>query len=326
MPAENNIEKAAILLLGIGEENAAAILRLMDPEEVQRIGMAMNRVRNITREQVQDVIHSFVTEVGEQTSFGLGANNYVKNMLETALGKDKAGGLFTRIQLGIETNGLEALSRMEAVKIADLLRKEHPQVKAMVLSYLDDEKTAEVLASYTEEECVDLLVRIATLGPIQPEILQQLNDVMEDNLAKKKSDKNEANLGGPKVVANILNFFDPNREDVVLTGIQDNSFDLGKEIKELMFIFDHLEYCDDKSLQSLLRNVPSETLMIALRGAEDVIKTKFFANMSKRAAELLKDDMDSMGPVRIVDVENAQKEIVTIAAKMRARFITWYYC
>ena len=315
--SEQGLEQAAILLLGIGEENAAEILRHMEPAEVQRIGMVMSQIKDINRQQVQGAISSFVTDVEQQTSFGLGADSYVKNMLESALGKDKAGGLYNRIQLGIDTTGLEALSHMEAVKIADLIRKEHPQVKAMVLSYLEEEKSAEVLSSFPDNECVDLLMRVATLGPIQPEILQYLNEVMEQHLAKKKGNQNEAMLGGIKNVANILNFLDTSREEEILTGIQEEAKDLGKEIKELMFVFDHLLFCDDRSMQSLLRNVPSETLIVALRGADDAIKEKFFANMSKRAGELMKDDMDAMGPVRISDVEASQKEVISIAARMR---------
>ena len=315
--SSKGLERAAILLLGIGEENAAEVLRHMESAEVQRLGAVMNRMTGITRAQIQNAIQSFASDVEQQTSFGIGAQHYVRNMLENALGKDKATGLFNRIQLGIDTDGLVALSQMQGRKIADFIRKEHLQVKAMILSYLDEEKSSEVLRHYSEEENVDLLYRIGTLESVQPEVLQHLNDVMEQHIASKKNEKSSATLGGVKVVANMLNYFDSDREEDILSGLSERDEDLSLEVKELMFVFDHLIHAEDKSMQALLRNVPSESLILAMRGADDAIREKVFSNMSKRAADLMRDDMEAMGPVRLSDVEEAQKEVMVVATRMR---------
>lgn len=309
------IEKSAILLLSLGEENAAEVLKHMGPKEVQKIGVAMARMQNIEKTQVETVIAEFLGVIAQQTALGVGSESYIKRMLVTALGEDKAGALIDRILTGGNTAGLDTLRWMDARAVADMIRFEHPQIQAIVLAYLDSDQSAEVLGYFEERVRLDVILRIASLESVQPHALQELNDILEKQFSSQATSANR-DLGGTKCAADIMNFLDTSVESTLMESIKDVDEDLAQQIQDLMFVFDNLIDVDDKGIQTLLREVSSEVLILALKGADESVREKIFGNMSKRAAELLRDDLESRGPVKISEVEAAQKEILAIARRM----------
>lgn len=309
-------ERAAILLMTLGEKDAAQILKHMGPKEVQKLGHAMAAMANVTKEQVNVVLRDFIVTVDEQTSLGIGSEDYIRRVMTEALGEDKASGLIDRILLGKNTKGLESLKWMDARAVAELIRLEHPQIISIVLAYLDSDQAAEILALLPERLRPDLLMRIATLDGIQPSALRELDDIMEKQFSGNTGHVKSASVGGIKSAANIMNFIDSAQETEIMEKIKDADADIGQKIEELMFVFDDLSDVDDRGMQSLLREISSETLILALKGADQGLKEKIFKNMSKRAAEMLRDDLEAKGPVRLSEVEAAQKEILTVARRL----------
>lgn len=315
MPKLSGAERAAVLLLSLGEQHAAEVLKHMGPKEVQKVGAVMASIKNVSREQVNLVLEEFVGEVGRQTALGVGTEDYVRKVLMEALGEDKAGGLMDRIMMGSSTKGLEALKWMDARAVAELIRLEHPQIQAIVLSYLDADHAAEVLTFLGERARHDVLLRIATLEGIQPSALRELDDIMERQFTGNQNVQSSS-LGGVKAAADILNFVDSAVEGEVMELIKEADAELGQQIQDLMFVFDNLLDVDNRGIQSLLREVSSDTLILALKGADEALREKIFSNMSKRAAEMMRDDLEQKGPVRLSEVEGAQKEILAIARRM----------
>ena len=309
------VERSAILLLTLGEEEAANVMQLMEPKEVQKIGIAMASLKSVSKIQVTKVVKDFYNIVKTATSLGLDTDEYIRNVLVKALGEDRASGLIDRILMGGHIKGLEAFKWMDPRSIADVIRNEHPQIIAIVLSFLEHDQAAEVLTQFPEPVRVDVILRIATLEGIQPSALQELNEIMERQFAGNANVKSSS-VGGVKTAANILNLLDSSMESDIIDGVKDVDSDLAETIQELMFVFDNLVEVDDRGIQSLLKEVSSDDLVVALKGADDVIKDKIFRNMSKRAGDILKDDLEARGPVRISDVEAAQKAIVAIARRM----------
>ncbi len=309
-------ERAAILLMTLGEKDAAQILKHMGPKEVQKLGHAMAVMSNVTKEQVNNVLKDFISTVDEQTSLGIGSEDYIRKVMTEALGEDKASGLIDRILMGKNTKGLDALKWMDPRAVAELIRLEHPQIISIVLAYLDSDQAAEILSLMPERMRPDLLMRIATLDGIQPSALRELDDIMEKQFSGNTNNVKSASVGGIKSAANIMNFIDSAQETAIMEKIKDADADVGQKIEELMFVFDDLSEVDDRGMQALLREVSSETLILALKGADQTLKEKIFKNMSKRAAEMLRDDLEAKGPVRLSEVEAAQKEILTVARRL----------
>lgn len=309
-------ERAAVFLLTVGEKDAAEVLKHMSPKEVQKIGEAMAGIEGIDKATVQDVLTSFVDKVEAHTSLGVGNDDYLRNVLESALGKDNAGNILDRILLGRKSKGIESLKWMEARAIADIIRLEHPQIIAIVLSYLDSDQAADILAALPENMRVDAMMRIALLDGIQPSAMNELDEVLEKQFAGNSDNIKSTGVGGLKTAANILNFMDSSIESEIIESIRENDTEMGDGIQELMFVFENLIDVDDRGIQSLLREISSENLILALKGADEDLKALIFKNMSKRAGEMLKDDLESKGPVRLSDVEVAQKEILSIARRM----------
>ncbi len=308
-------ERAAVLMMLLGEDAATEVLRHMGPKEMQSLGTAMASLNNITKSEVNAVLTEFIRTVDEQTALGVGSDEYIRNVLTSALGEDKAGGLINRILLGRNSKGLESLKWMEPRSVADVIRLEHPQIIAIVLSYLDSDQAAEVLGFLPERTRPDVLMRGASLDGIQPAALQELDDILEQQFAGKGTSQTSV-LGGVKSAASILNFMDPSTESAIIESIRETNQELSQKIEDLMFVFDNLVEVDDRGIQSLLREIDTETLILALKGGDDRVKAKFFNNMSKRAGEMLRDDLEVRGPVRLSEVEAAQKEILTIARRM----------
>ena len=309
------VDKAAILLLSLGENDAAQVLRHMAPKEVQRVGVAMAQMRNVHREEVEQVMSEFVEIVGDQTSLGVGSDGYIRKMLTQALGEDKANGLIDRILLGGNTSGLDSLKWMEPRAVADVIRYEHPQIQAIVVAYLDPDQAGEVLGHFDHKVRLDIILRVSSLNTVQPAALKELNQILEKQFSGN-SNTSRTTLGGIKRAADIMNFLDSSIEGQLMDSIREVDGDLSGQIEDLMFVFNNLSDVDDRGIQALLREVSSDVLVLALKGSDEAIKEKIFKNMSKRAAELLRDDLEAKGPVRVSDVETAQKEILTIARRM----------
>lgn len=309
------LDQAAILLLSLGENTAAEILKHMGPKEVQRLGTAMASLSNVQQDEVEIVISNFMDEVRTLTGLGMGADSYIRNMLVTALGQDKADGLVDRILLGGNTTGLDTLKWMDARSVADIIRNEHPQIQAIVIAYLDPDQSAEILNFFPEKVRLDVMLRVASLDTVQPSALQELNNILEKQFSGNAGAQTK-DMGGYKVAAEIVNNLDSSIGSELLDSIKEIDEELGNQIQDLMFVFENLKDVDDRGIQALLREISSDVLILALKGSDDELKEKIFSNMSKRAAELLRDDLEAKGPVKLSDVEAAQKEILTIARRM----------
>ena len=324
MPEENQdspianlsrLERAAILLMTLGEQDAAEILKHMGPKEVQRVGTSMATLNNVNQTQVEGVIAEFLESVSGETGMGLGSDSYIRNMLTQALGADKAGALIDRILLGGNTTGLDSLKWMESRQVADLIRHEHPQIQAIVVSYLDSDQSAEILSNFDEKVRLDIVMRVAALDQVQPAALKELNDILERQFSGNQGAQ-ATTIGGIKVAANIVNLVESSVAADLLEQIKEVDEDLGTQIQDLMFVFDNLVDVDDRGIQALMREVSTDLLVLALKGADTTVQEKIFKNMSKRAAELLRDDLEAKGPVKVSEVEGAQKEILTIARRL----------
>ncbi len=312
----DGIQQAAVFLMSVGEEEASEILRHLGPKEVQNIGEAMATIANVDKDRAAGVLQNFNTIVGGQTALGMGSEDYLRNVLNKALGKDKAGGVIDRILLGRQSKGLEALKWMEPRSIAEIIRLEHPQIIAIVLSYLEADQAGQVLSNLPENTRSDIMMRIASLEAIQPAALFELDEILEKQFAGNETSIRSSSVGGIKTAADILNFVDGAAEASIMESIKNVDEDLGQEIEDSMFVFDNLSEVDDRGIQALLREVSSDILIVALKGADEAVKEKILKNMSKRAAEMLRDDLEASGPVKLSEVEDAQREILSVARRM----------
>jgi len=312
---DHSIEDAAILLMSLGEEEAAAVFKHLAPKEVQKLGETIARMKSITRERMDGVLDRFGTIAQSQHVLVQDTDEYVKAVLRKALGEDKANLLIDRILQGSDVTGIESLKWMDAGSVAELLRNEHPQIVAAILVHLDFDQSSGVLKSFTERQRNEVLIRIATLDGIQPSALKDLNEVMSKVLAGGEKLK-KASLGGVKTAAEIINLMGSSVETSALDYIREADNELAQKIMDNMFTFDDLNKLDDKGFQSLLKEVQSESLVIALKGAAPELREKVFRNMSTRAAETLREDLDSRGPVRVSEVESEQKEMLKIVRRL----------
>jgi flagellar motor switch protein FliG len=309
-------QRAAILLLTLGEQDAAEVLKHLSARDVQSVGSAMAALTTVTREQVEGVLDRLQADVGMQTSFGVGTEEYIRKILTNALGEGKAGGLIDRILLGRSSKGLESLKWMESRSIAEMINQEHPQIVALVLAHLDPDQAAEVLGYLPARVRSDAVMRIASLDGVQPHALNELDEIMERQFSGNTNKLKSASVGGLKAAADILNAMESSREAELMAAIRNQDSALGGRIEELMFVFEDLADLDDRGMQTLLREVPSTRLTVALKGAEPAIRERIFANMSKRAADMLRDDLEVSGPVRLSEVDAAQKEVLVIARRL----------
>jgi len=312
---EAGIENSAILLMSLGEEEAAEVLKFLGPKDVQRIGHAMSKLKAVTKDRIESVLGSFAEQAEQQSSIGGDTDGYVRNVLTKALGDDKAGFLLDRILQGGDSAGIESLKWMDAGSVAELIKNEHPQIIASILVHLERDQASEILSHFVERLRNDVILRIATLDGIQPAALRELNDVLAKVLAGADSVKKAA-LGGVRAAAEILNFMGTAHETVVIEAVKEYDGDLAQKILDEMFVFENLLDVDDRGIQSLLREIQSESLIVALKGASEALREKVFKNMSQRAAEMLRDDLEAKGPVRVSEVESEQKEILKIVRRM----------
>jgi flagellar motor switch protein FliG len=312
--SDEGVLKSAILLMSIGEEEAAEVLKYLGPKEVQKIGMAMATLENISREQIQVSLRDFRSEAEERTTLGMGSDTYIRSILTKALG-DKATNLIDRILQGGDTSGIESLKWMDSPSVAEMIKNEHPQIIATILVHLDYDQASEILQMFTERLRNDVMLRVATLDGVQPHALRELNDVLTKLLSGSDHIK-KSKVGGVKAAAEILNFMGGTLEGSVMNNIKEFDEELAQRIQDEMFVFEDIGKIDDRGIQLLLREIQSESLIVALKGATPELREKIFKNMSQRAAEMLRDDLEAKGPVRLSEVEGEQKEILKIVRRL----------
>lgn len=312
---EEGIKKSAILLMTLGEQEAASVIKLLGPKEIQKLGETMSSLQNITRVEVENILKEFCDEAEGRTTLGQGSADYIRKVLTSALGDEGATSLIDRILHGSDISGIEGLKWMDAPSITELIKNEHPQIIATILVHLERDQASKILSLFTEQLRNDILLRIATLDSIQPDALRELNDVLTKLLSGTNSIRKVAK-GGVRAAAEILNFVPTAQETSVIDNIKQYDEELAQQIMDEMFVFDNLIEIDDHGIQLLLREVQSESLIIALKGAQEELRKKIFKNMSQRAAEALREDLESKGLVRISEVEAEQKVILKILRQL----------
>ena len=312
---ENGAEEAAILLMSIGEEEAAEVFKQMTPKEVQKLGETIARLKIVPRERLSKVLERFATNALDQHALVSDTVEYVKSVLRKALGEDKANLLIDRILQGNDVSGIEGLKWMDPGSVAELLRNEHPQIVAAIMVHLEPDLASEIMKNFTERQRNEVMVRIATLDGIQPAALKDLNEVLSNVLAGSERMR-KATLGGVKTAADIINLMGSALETSVLDFVRESDPDLAQKLMDNMFGFDDLVKVDDKGIQSLMKEVQSESLVIALKGATPELREKILRNMSTRAAETLREDIESRGPVRVSEVEAEQKELLKTVRRL----------
>ncbi|NBT87790.1 MAG: flagellar motor switch protein FliG [Flavobacteriaceae bacterium] len=308
-------EKSAILMMLLGEDEAAAVLQNLTPREVQHLGTAMYSVTGVDQNTVNAVLDEFLDTIKKQTGLGLGAGKYIENVLTKALGDDKAQSVLGRITPASSESQIDILDWMDARSISELIIDEHPQIKALIISYLEFGLAADVLTLLPSEIQADIIRRIATLETVEPGAIKELERVMKAKFAANTSLR-ASKIGGVKAAAKIMNFTKTEMETRILAAIRKEDKDLMIEIQDNMFVFENLGGSDDRSLQTLLRSVDQDILVIAMKGADAQLQEKLLGCMSTRAAANIRDEMDVLGPVRLTEVQEAQKQIINVARKL----------
>ena len=308
-------QRAAVLMLLLGEQQASEIIKFLNPQEVQALGGAMVAVSDVSQEAVNEILDDFVATIKKQSSLGLGTTDYVEKVFKRALGDDKAASVLGRILPGQSTKGLEILQWMDARSIADMIKTEHPQVTAIILSVLDHQVAADVLNFLPEDTRPEIIQRVASLETVQPSAMQELESIMKLQFSTNTSSKSSS-FGGIKAAAQIMNSTKTALEASIMKGLEKIDADLMLRIQDNMFTFENLSAVDNKGIQVLMRAVDNNQLMIAMKGASEEVKARFFDNMSERARGMFKDEMDAKGLMRLSDVEEAQKQIMRSARKL----------
>jgi len=315
MAQDDGLQDAAILMMSLGEAEASEVFKHLSPKEVQKLGEAIAKTTQITRERVDEVVGKFTGVAASQSLLVSNSGDYVRSVLKLALGDDKAALLIDRILQGGDVSGIESLKWMDPLSVAELLRNEHPQIVAAILVHLDYDQAADVLKNLTERQRNEVMLRVATMEGIQPTALKDLNEVLFKVLAG--GDKiRKSSLGGVKTAAEMINLMGTVIEGTVIESIRNHDADLAQKIMDKMFVFDDVIKLDDKAIQLVLKEVASDSLIVALKGAQPEVKEKFLANMSTRAAETLREDLESRGPMRLSEVEAQQKEILKTVRRL----------
>ena len=311
----DGVEKSAIFLMTLGENDAASVLKYLEPKEVQKISAAIIKLKNLNRDEISEVFRDFIISASGKTTIGMDSNDYIRNMLTKALGDDKAKGLLDRIMHNSDTSGIESLKWMDPGAVAEMIGNEHPQIIATILVHLEPDQAADILKMFTERTRNDALLRISTLDGVQPVALRELNDVLGKLMAGGGTGKKNLQ-GGVTTAAEILNFMGGTLETEMLENVRSYDPELAQKIEDKMFVFENLLEVDDRGIQLVLREVQSESLIIALKGTSEELREKIFKNMSKRASEMMREDLEAKGPVRLSEVESNQKEILKIVRRL----------
>jgi flagellar motor switch protein FliG len=308
-------QRAAILLMTLGEQTAAAVLRQLDVGEVQKLGTAMAGLADVPRERVTDVLGQLLVAVQGKTAIGIGGNDYLRKVLTDSLGERRAGALLGRIVKGRESTGIDALKWMDPRAVAEVIKGEHPQIVATILAHLPSQQAADVLRTFEQAQQADIALRVARLDEVPETALQELDAIVERQ-TKEAATVKTARLGGVKAAAEMINLLGAGAQTTMIDTIKNEDAELGELIKDALFVFENLLKVDDRGMQAILREVQADTLATALKGADEEIREKVFKNMSSRAAEILRDDISTKGPVRLSEVEQAQKEVLAVALRL----------
>jgi len=309
------LTRSAILMMSIGEDAAAEVFKHLSAREVQAVGGAMANLKQVTRDEVASVLEDFRQEADQFMAVSLGSDDYIRSVLTKALGSDRAAGLIEDIlEANNSTSGVDALNWLEPVTVAELVRDEHPQIIATILVHLERDRAAEVLSMLTERLRNDVVMRIATFGGVQPSALHELTEVLNEVFSGQGAKRSR--MGGVRTAAEIINMMNTTQEEAIIQSLRDRDNDLAQKIVDEMFVFENLIDVDDRGIQLLLKEVENDVLTMALKGVPDPVREKFLRNMSNRAAEMLREDLEGMGPVRLSQVEAEQKKILQIARRL----------
>ncbi|MGV3070121.1 flagellar motor switch protein FliG [Proteus mirabilis] len=308
-------EKSAVMLLTLGEDRAAEVFKHLTTREVQQLSIAMSSMRQISNQQLIDVMASFEEDAVQYAALNVNANDYLRSVLVKALGEERANNLLDEISETRETTtGIETLNFMEPQMAADIIRDEHPQIIATILVHLKRGKAADILALFDEKLRNDVMLRIATFGGVQPSALAELTEVLNNLLDGQNLKRSK--MGGVRTAAEIINLMKSQQEENVITAVRDYDGELAQKIIDEMFLFENLIDIDNRSIQRILQEVESESLVVALKGCDQELRDHFLNNMSQRAAEIMRDDLASRGPVRMSQVEAEQKAILLIVRRL----------
>lgn len=313
--SDAGVMRSAVLMLALGEDEAAEVMKFLSPKEVQKLGAAMATMKSVGRDQVETAVSDFLTEAGLSSNLGLDSDEYIRSVLNKALGEDKASSLLNRILQTRDASGIESLKWMDAHTVAEFIKNEHPQIIATILVHLEPDQASEIIGHFPDRMRQDVMLRIATLDGVKPVALRELNDVMTKLLTGNENIKKQ-NMGGIKVAADIMNFMTGENEAIVMEGLKNYDDEMAQKIMDEMFVFDNIMDIDDKGIQVMLREVQSETLIIALKGTTEEMREKIFKNMSSRASEMMREDLESKGPVKLSEVEAQQKQILQIVRRL----------
>lgn len=313
--SDSGVQKGAIFLLALGLEEAAEVMKYLGPREVQKLGAAMSALKAVSHEEINAVLTDFERLTATNSTIGVDSDDYIRSLLTKALGDDKASSIINRILGGRDSSGIESLKWLDAAAVADLIKNEHPQIIATILVHLDRDHACEILNIFTERLRLDVVLRIATLDGVQPAALRELNDVLNKLLAGNESVKKQA-MGGTRAAAEILNFMGGGNEIAVMDTLKAFDSEMAQKIMDEMFVFDDILDIDDRGIQLILKEVQSESLIVALKGANPDLREKIFKNMSQRASEMMRDDLEAKGPVRLSEVEKEQKDILLLVRRL----------
>lgn len=315
MSDDRNLQKAAVLMLSLGEEEAAEVMKNLGPKEMQKLGQAMASMKSVDHTTVESVLNEFIDVASNQSGVGSDSDDYIRSVITKALGEDKAPGLLNRILQDKDSKGIDGLKWMDAQTVADLILNEHPQIIATIMVHLEPDQASEVLTLFTDRLKKDVMLRIATLDGVKPNALKELNDTLAKLLSGNEN-VNKKQMGGVRAAAEILNFMNTDTEAIIFEGLNEYDADMAQKIMDEMFVFEDIVEIDDKGIQAILKEVQSDQLVVALKGSTDEMKEKIFKNMSSRAGDILKEELENRGPVRLSEVEAMQKEILTVVRRL----------
>ena len=310
-------KKAAILLLALGEDGAADVMKNLEEAEIQQVGYYMSRFTDVSPEELDIVLEEFYrNSVMADEGVNISSSpDFVKNALTKALGADRAKELSDNLGAGEEEAGLEALRYAEPIMIANYIRTEHPQTIALILSYLKNaEQSSAVLRDLPESLQADILYRMAVIESIPPGVISEMNEVLTEEM--KTAGSMATSVGGVEPVAEILNSVDKATETRILSSIEETNPDLAEQIWELMFTFEDMALIDAKQMQLVMKDVDQADMVLALKTASDAVKELIFSSMSSRAAEMVREDLENLGPAKLSDVEAAQQKIIKVVKKL----------
>jgi flagellar motor switch protein FliG len=311
----DGVMKSAILMLALGQEEAAEVMKFLSPKEVQKLGAAMTTLKSVGREQVDAVVDDFLTAADLTADIGMDSDEYIRSVLQKALGDDEASNVLHQILESRDATGIISLRLMDAATVSEFIQNEHPQIIATILVHLEPDHASKIIGYFPNSLRQDVMLRIATLDGVKPVALRELNDVMNKLLTGNNSLKKKS-MGGIKVAADIINFMSGDNETVVMEGLKSYDDEMAQKIMDEMFVFDDIIDIEDKAIQVILKEVQSDMLIIALKGTTEQMREKIFNNMSSRAAEMMKEDLEAKGPVKLSEVEAQQRKILQIVRRL----------